>query len=211
MSEDACFNNRPLSPGYQSVCVWAKLAQPSLRAAHRRLHHDVVSNIRLSDTLSPRKIIETWLWRKCRNWVINLSGLFWLRDWNQQQGLGEEAASSTFSEAHSLWEQMTAAPSWAYRSPYTHRLSSALMIDTHPTHKHSCFHRSSRALQILDTHTHAPLPPSSTWINSPAAPENAAPMMSPAIPSLQRHKSTSCPSAKSTNAPSHFSLCPPVS
>lgn len=53
---------------------------------------------------------------------------------------------------------MTAAPSWAYRSPYTHRLSSALMTDTHPTHMHSCLHRYSRALQIW-THTHALLPP----------------------------------------------------
>lgn len=40
----------------------------------------------------------------------------------------------------------------------------------------------------LHTHTHTLLPHPPTWINSPAAPENAPAMMSPAIPSLQRHK-----------------------
>ena len=50
------------------------------------------------------------------------------------------------------------------------------------------------------------LTPSPTWINSPAAPENATAMMSPAIPSLQRHKSTSVPSSQRANAPSHFLL-----
>lgn len=61
----------------------------------------------------------------------------------------------------------------------------------------------------LHTQTHTfnlrltPLP-TPTWINSPAAPENATAMMSPAIPLLQRHKRTPVPSAQRANVPSHF-------
>lgn len=160
------------------------------------------------------------LWMKSRNMdnKQNLYSLVCPHTWNSAVGLLEgEDALSTFSEAYSLWESMTAALPWAYRSPYT---LAFLCFDDGCTHTHIHSHacllpQILRSITTPDlhtqshTHTHLPYPP--TWINSPAAPENVLTMMSPAIPPLQRHKSTLVPwaqkSKRSLSLPP-LSFCP---
>lgn len=94
----------------------------------------------------------------------------------------------------------------------THWLSSTLMTDVHTHPRMHDLSTDTRAhFRSAQTHTHAPSPPFSSWNYSPAASKNASTMMSPAIPSLQRHKSTSMPSAQRANATSRFFLCPAVS
>lgn len=128
--------------------------------------------------------------------------------WKSAVGLlEEEDACSTFSEAYSLWESMTAALPWAYRSSYT---LAFLCFDDwcEHTHTHTCV-PASKNQQAGFAHTHTYIFTSSpTWINSPASP--AAAMMSPAILTLQRHKKASMLKAQRANATSHLVLCPSV-
>ena len=127
--------------------------------------------------------------------------------------LEEEAACSTFSKAYSLWESMTAALPWAYRSPYT--LAFLCFDDwcTHTyTHKamHACFQilRSFKTLDLhTQTHTHTP---------SPHPPPGLIHLlhlrMRPLWCHLQSHhfKASKAPRAISTKTKHTFSI-PPLS
>lgn len=143
----------------------------------------------------------------------NPSSPVWLAYLNQQFGFQRQLLLPHSARLIASG-RVTAALPWAYRSPYTlaflyfDKWYTYMYINTCTT-VHVCLHSYSQSYKIC-THTHSTFNPSPTWINSPAAPENASTMMSPAIPLLQKHKSTSLPSVQRANTPSHFFLCPYV-
>lgn len=136
------------------------------------------------------------------------------RTWKSAEGLlEEEAACSTFSEAYSLWESMTAALPWAYRSPYTLAFPSLWwLLHTH-THTHTYIHACKHTAMHACFHTLwlcAPLPHPPPGL-IPGAPENAAAMMSPAVALASKApkdlSGTCTKSTRNLTLPSLSSMC----
>ncbi len=116
---------------------------------------------------------------------------------------------------------MTAALPWAYRSPYTlafHRFDDECTLAHTHTHTHRAMHACSHIYsgaspRRICTHTvtHIPFTSSPTWINSPAAPENALLWCHLQSHHFKGTKNSSVPSAqgaKSSLSLPLLSFCP---
>lgn len=141
----------------------------------------------------------------------NPSSPVWLAYLNQQFGFQRQLLLPHSARLIASG-RVTAALPWAYRSPYTlaflyfDKWYTYMYINTCTT-VHVCLHSYSQSYKIC-THTHSTFNPSPTWINSPAAPENASTMMSPAIPLLQKHLTAISTKSKHTLSLLPLSLCP---